>query len=604
MDISKVSNMTINQKANILSGANFWQTKAMDDLDISSIFVTDGPHGVRKQRGGLHSAMLSNSYESTAFPTLSCVASSWDEDLIKRMGEAIGKEANEEKVDMILGPGLNIKRMPTCGRNFEYISEDPYLSGKMAAGYVKGLQSTGVSACLKHFVCSNMEEDRMRQDVIVDERALREIYLKGFEIAIKEAKPHAIMASYNKLNGVYCSENKTLLTDILRREWGYTGAVISDWGAVNDPVKATNAGLSLEMPFNKRSDATRLQAIKKGDIRESVLSDRASDVLELVSIASKNTKKGDLYVASTHHELARKIASESMVLLKNEGVLPFKRDKKYLVIGDFAKNPIIQGAGSSLINPTNVDTVYDELSKRGIEFVYASYKSDRTFLETMANVVDGVILFSWLDSSVESESFDRENLSLPFAHQRELDSIIKCNRNTVLVISSGSPVTFHSDVPAIIQMYLSGQAGASALIDILFGDKNPSGKLAETYPIDSELPPRFYYDSDNKQARYIESIFVGYRYYDKNRDKILFPFGHGLSYTTFQYSNLEFSSNIFTGEEIVIRFDLENTGNVKGKEVVQLYVRDIKSSVFRPRKELKGFKKVSLLPGQKKRVEL
>ncbi len=605
MDISKISDISKTRKAELLSGLNFWQTKPIDNLKIPSIFVTDGPHGIRKQKHKFNVAMLSNSCESTVFPTLSCAASSWDEGLIKRMGEAIGKEANEENVDVVLGPGLNIKRMPTCGRNFEYFSEDPYLSGKMAASYVRGLQSTGVSACLKHFVCSNMEEDRMRQDVIVDERALREIYLKGFEIAIKESQPNAIMTAYNKLNGVYCSENATLLTEILRNEWGYEGLVISDWGAVNNPVKATNAGLSLEMPFSKRSDAKRISAVEKGEIKESVLNDRVKDVFKLVSNASENTRKGDLYVASTHHELARKIASESIVLLRNDDeILPFDRDKKYLIIGEFAKRPVIQGAGSSLVNPTNVDTVYDEFSKRGIDFVYASYKSNKNFLETMVNVVDGIILFSWLDSSVESESFDRDDLNLPFAHQKELEWITKCNKNTVLVISSGSPVTFTSDVSTIIQTYLFGQAGAAALVDILFGEKNPCGKLAETYPIDSELPSHFYYDKDSKQVRYMESIFVGYRYYDKHREKILFPFGHGLSYTTFEYSNLNFSSQTFDGEEITVSFDIENTGNFEGKEIAQLYVRDVHSTVHKPRKELKGFKKIRLLPGQKKRVEL
>ncbi len=604
MNNSIINSMTTKQRTEILSGANFWQTKPIDELDIPSIFLTDGPHGVRKQKENLDVGMLNNSFESTAFPTLSCVVSSWDEELINRMGEAIGKEANEENVDVLLGPGLNIKRMPTCGRNFEYLSEDPYLSGKMAASYVRGVQSTGVSACLKHFVCSNMEQDRMIQDVLVDERALREIYLKGFEIAIKEASPVAVMSAYNKLNGHYCSEHSELLTSILRREWGFTGAVISDWGAVSDPVKATNAGLSLEMPANKRNDLLRNSAVQKGFISETVIDERVKDVLGLVQRAKENYRKGDLYVASTHHELARKIASESMVLLKNDEILPLDKEKKYLVIGDFAKNPVIQGAGSSLVNPTNVDTVYDEFTKRGIEFVYADENSDTSFIETMANIVDGVILFAWLDSSVESESFDREDLKLPFNKQRELNNLLKYNDNTVLVVTSGSPVTIDTAAPAIIQTYLAGQAGASALVDILFGEKNPCGKLAETYPSDSVLPSHFYYDTTSKQAKYVESIFVGYRYYDKKENQVLFPFGHGLSYTTFEYSNLEMSSEEFDGETLKVSFEIENTGDIEGREIAQLYVRDVKSTVYKPVKELKGFKKIKLVPGEKKKVEL
>ncbi len=604
MEKSTVNNMTKKQSLELLSGLNFWQTKPIHDLEIPSIFLTDGPHGVRKQKENLDVAMLNNSYESTSFPTLSCVAASWDVKLIQRMGEAIGKEANEENVDVVLGPGLNIKRMPTCGRNFEYLSEDPYLSGKMASSYVRGVQSTGVSACLKHFVCSNMEQDRMMQDVLVDERALREIYLKGFEIAVKESKPAAVMSAYNKVNGHYCSEHSELLTSILRREWGFTGAVISDWGAVSDPVKATNAGLSLEMPANKRNDLIRNNATQKGYISETVLDERVKDVLGLVQRAKENYKKGDLYVASTHHELARKIASESMILLKNEDILPLDKEKKFLVVGDFAKKPIIQGAGSSLVNPTNIDTVYDELNKRSIEFVYADGNSDTSFIETMANIVDGVILFAWLDSSLESESFDRDDLNLPFNKQRELNNLLKYNENTVLVVTSGSPVTIDTAAPAIIQTYLAGQAGASALVDILFGEKNPCGKLAETYPSNSKLPSHFYYESASKQAKYVESIFVGYRYYDKKEDQVLFPFGHGLSYTTFEYSNLVIGSEEFDGESLTVSFDIENTGSRQGREIVQLYVRDTKSTVYKPVKELKGFKKIKLLAGEKKKVEL
>ncbi len=597
-DISK------RQKAEFLTGENFWQTKPIYDLEVLPLFLTDGPHGVRKQKDNLHLAMLNNSFESTAFPTLSCVASSWDVDLIKKMGEAIGKEANEENVDVLLGPGMNIKRMPTCGRNFEYLSEDPYLSGKLAASYVQGVQSTGVSACLKHFVCSNMEEDRMVYDVLADERALREIYLRGFEIAVKESSPNLIMSAYNKLNGVYCSENKRLLTDILRTEWGFSGAVVSDWGAVNDPVKSTNAGLSLEMPRNKRSDHLRVAAVNSSEISEETLNARFSDVMNLYKKSEANANKGELYVASTHHELARKIASESMVLLKNDNVLPFDKNKKYLVVGNFAKKPVIQGAGSSLVNPTSLDTVYEELSKRSIDFVYADYHEDKSMIETMLSIVDGVIIFAGLDSSLESESFDRENLRLPFYQERLINLISQHNENTVLVITSGAPVTFDKSTPAIIQTYLAGQAVAPALLDILFGDKSPSGKLAETYPEAYDVPSHMYYNSASKQVKYLESIYVGYRYYDKNQDKILFPFGHGLTYTSFEYSNLKLESSDYIEGDFKVSFDIENTGEYEGREVAQIYVRDIKSTVYKPIKELKGFKKVKLKPGEKQTVEI
>lgn len=608
--------MTTEEKAALLGGKTVWQTRENERLSIPSIFLSDGPHGLRKQAGAGDHLGLNASLEATCFPTAATIANSWDEKLGEELGEALGEEAASMDVDVLLGPGLNIKRSPLCGRNFEYFSEDPYLSGKMAAAYIRGIQRMGVAACPKHFAVNSQELRRMAMDAVVDERTLREIYLTGFEIAVKEGKSKAIMSSYNRINGIYANENKHLLTDILRNEWGFDGMVVSDWGGNNDPVKAVEAGANLEMPNCGYGSAREIvKAVKDGTLSESVLDERVCELVKVIMDLKehKNTGRGEKHSGfnrEEHHRLAKRAAAASMVLLKNEAsILPLDRNKKLAIIGDFAFAPRYQGAGSSMVNPTKVEAVAGIARdyKLNILGMTRGYKRDGDVDEAekkaaldLAEKADIVIFCFGLNEISESEGLDRTHMRIPQNQIELLQDISKVNENVVGILSAGSAMEmpWQSCCKAILNGYLNGQAGASATLDILTGAVNPSGRLAETYPIAYEHTPSFrYYPSSERTSEYRESIFVGYRYYDTSKVRVQYPFGFGLSYTEFTYSGLKVDDS---GAELTV----SNTGDRDGAEVVQMYVGLPNAIVFRPEKELKGFAKVFLKAGESRKVKI
>ncbi len=611
-----IRKMTIEEKAAILGGKTVWQTRENERLSIPSIFLSDGPHGLRKQAGAGDHLGLNASLEATCFPTAATIANSWDDKLGEELGEALGEEAASMDVDVLLGPGLNIKRSPLCGRNFEYFSEDPYLSGKMAAAYIRGIQRMGVAACPKHFAVNSQELRRMAMDAVVDERTLREIYLTGFEIAVKEGKSKAIMSSYNRVNGTYANENKHLLTDILRNEWGFDGMVVSDWGGNNDAVKAVEAGANLEMPNCGYGSAREIvKAVKDGTLSESVLDERVCELVKVIMDLKehKNTgsdEKHSGFNREEHHRLAKRAAAESMVLLKNEAsILPLDRNKKLAIIGDFAFAPRYQGAGSSMVNPTKVEAVAGIARdyKLNILGMTRGYKRDGDVDEAekkaaldLAEKADVVIFCFGLNEISESEGLDRTHMRIPQNQIELLQDISRVNENVVGILSAGSAMEmpWQSCCKAILNGYLNGQAGASATLDILTGAVNPSGRLAETYPIAYEHTPSFrYYPSSERTSEYRESIFVGYRYYDTSKVRVQYPFGFGLSYTEFTYSGLKVDDS---GAELTV----SNTGDRDGAEVVQMYVGLPNAIVFRPEKELKGFAKVFLKAGESRKVKI
>jgi len=620
-DVKKlISQMTLEEKASLCSGLDNWRTKPIERLGIPSIRMSDGPHGLRKEPDTPEEAKLGPSVPSTCFPTAVTTASSWDKKLIEEMGRALARECQANGVDIILGPAINIKRSPLCGRNFEYLSEDPYLSTQMATAYIKGVQGEGVGTSLKHFAANNQEHRRMTVDEIIDERTLREIYLANFEGAVKDGKPWTVMCSYNSVNGDLVSENKYLLRDVLKNDWGFEGFVVSDWGAVNDRVKGLISGLDLEMPtsFGNR-DKLIAEAVKSGKLDEKILDDTVERILNIVFKAIDNRKHDATYDKDAHHKLARKIASESMVLLKNDDkILPLKKEGKIAIIGAFAKPPRYQGGGSSHVNPTKIDNALEELQKivqGNAEILYADgYKMDSEEIDQsliqkaveIAKSSNVAVIFAGLPEHYESEGYDRKHMSLPDSHNQLIQEITKVQPNVVVVLSNGSPVEMPwvNSVKGILESYLGGQASGGAVADILFGVVNPSGKLAETFPKKlSDNPSYLNFPGEGDRVEYREGIFVGYRYYDKKQMEPLFPFGHGLSYTTFEYSNMWVSRKEMNDDETVeVRVKVKNTGNVKGKEVVQLYVRDCESTVNRPEKELKGFEKVELEPGEEKIV--
>lgn len=608
--------MTTEEKAALLGGRTVWQTRENERLSIPSIFLSDGPHGLRKQAGTGDHLGLNASLEATCFPTAATIANSWDEKLGEELGEALGDEAAAMDVDVLLGPGLNIKRSPLCGRNFEYFSEDPYLSGKMAAAYIRGIQRMGVAACPKHFAVNSQELRRMAMDAVVDERTLREIYLTGFEIAVKEGKSKAIMSSYNRVNGTYANENKHLLTDILRNEWGFDGMVVSDWGGNNDAVKAVEAGSNLEMPNCGYGSAREIvKAVKDGTLSESVFDERVCELVKVIMDLKehKNTGRNEKHSGfnrEEHHRLARRAAAESMVLLKNEAsILPLDRNKKLAIIGDFAFAPRYQGAGSSMVNPTKVEAVAGIARdyKLNILGMTRGYKRDGDVDEAekkaaldLAEKADIVIFCFGLNEISESEGLDRTHMRIPQNQIELLQDISRVNENVVGILSAGSAMEmpWQSCCKAILNGYLNGQAGASATLDILTGAVNPSGRLAETYPIAYEHTPSFrYYPSSERTSEYRESIFVGYRYYDTSKVRVQYPFGFGLSYTEFTYSGLKVDDS---GAELTV----SNTGDRDGAEVVQMYVGLPNAIVFRPEKELKGFAKVFLKAGESRKVKI
>lgn len=604
--------LTIDEKIALLSGFNFWQTPAIERLGIPSLFITDGPHGVRKQKqtGGV---MLDNAEPATCFPTASALASSWDRDLMQAVGAAIGVEARAKQVSVLLGPGVNIKRSPLGGRNFEYYSEDPLLSSQMAAAFIQGVQSKGVGTSIKHFAANNQEFRRMTIDTIVDERALREIYLASFETAVKAASPWTVMSAYNAVNGTPCSQNKRLLNDILRDEWGFNGLVVSDWGGVYQRVPALQAGNDLEMPGNNGAhNSVVKQALAQGELSSATLDRSVERILHLIKAALPALQQPMKYDAKEHHELARKAAASGAVLLKNDdNLLPLTAGQSIGVIGAFAKKPRYQGAGSSLMAPSRLNTAYAGICMRynGKKIPYApgygvrDHQPNETLIADaikIARRVETVVLFIGLPDIYETEGVDRTHMRLPDAHIALLNAVVAVNPRVVVVLSNGAPVEmpWHDVVPAILEGYLGGQAGGSATADLLFGDENPSGKLAETFPVSwSDHPASAYFPGSPQMVEYRESIYVGYRYYNTVAEEVLYPFGHGLSYTTFAYSNLQLSaSKVMANEPLMVTVTITNTGSRAGAEVVQLYVRDVESTPFRPVHELKGFHKVWLKP--------
>ncbi len=616
---SLVSRMTLEEKAALCSGKDTWTTKPIDRLNIPSIWMTDGPHGLRKSVSS--SGFEGEIVPATSFPSASSLAASWDTPLIEKMGRAIGKECQANQVQIILGPGINMKRSPLNGRNFEYYSEDPVLAGEMGAAFINGVQSMRVGTSLKHFAVNNQEFERMVISAEVDERPLREIYLRGFEIAVTKAHPWTVMASYNKINSVYSSENPYLLNDILRNDWGFKGIVVSDWGAVNNRVEGIRARMDLQMPGDGGlSDKKIVEAVKQGKLSETDLNLVVSDLLRIILKAKANEKQGVTYDKEQHHLLARRIGSECIVLLKNDGkILPLDNRtlKKVAVIGLFAKEPRFLGGGSSSLRPTKIDIPYDEMAKlagNGTQLTFADgySKNDSIDDQIINNAVknakdaDVAVIFAGLPSNYESEGYDRKNLDLPPNHNKLIEAVAAAQKNVVVVLFNGSPVIMPwlSNVKAVVEGGLNGQATGGAIADVLFGVVNPSGKLAETYPKRLEDNPSFInFPGENKKVRYGEGLFIGYRYYDAKKIVPLFPFGYGLSYTTFSYSDLKVSAKqIKDTIPLEVSLKVKNTGNVAGKEVVQLYVSEKECSLQRPIKELKAFKKVSLDPGQEKVV--
>lgn len=621
MDIQNIiSKLTLEEKAGLCSGLDNWHTKPVERLQIPSAMVADGPHGLRKEQDSDNGQNFVPSYPSTCFPTASALASSWDRDLLYQIGEALAEECLQEGVSVILGPGVNIKRSPLCGRNFEYFSEDPFLSGETAVQYIRGVQSRGVGTSLKHFAANNQEYRRMSINEVLDERALREIYLYAFEKAVKEANPWTVMCAYNRLNGEYCSENKYILNDILRGEWAYPGLVMSDWGAVNERVKGLIAGLDLEMPGgNLDNDKNIVLAVRNGDLDEQILDRCAARILKLVETGIKNKKEGFQYDADQHHTLARRASAESIVLLKNEEeILPLEPQQKIAVIGDFAKIPRYQGYGSSVINPSRLDCAFDEMLK------YASHPENITYAvgyerttsaiceELVRQACDVakrsqvVILFLGLPESHETEGIDRSTLQLPENQDHLVRALTAVNPNIVVVLSNGSPVEMPwvDDVKGIVEAYLGGQAGGGAIADVLFGKINPSGKLAETFPLKLEDTPCYHtFPGGPITVEYRESIYVGYRYYDKADRDVLFPFGYGLSYTSFAYEDLTIAkTKVKPGEKVEVRCTIRNTGKRAGKEIAQLYVGHCERTGFYPVRELKRYEKIALEAGQSRQV--
>lgn len=612
--MGELGELSVEQKASLCSGLDFWRTKPVDSLGIPGIMVSDGPHGLRKQDSEGGSKGLGNSRRATCFPPASTTACSFDVKLMRQIGEAIGDEAREQDVAVVLGPAVNIKRSPLCGRNFEYISEDPHLTGEMAASLIKGIQSKGVGTSIKHFAANNQETARFICDSMVDERALREIYLAGFETAVKQGKPWTVMCSYNKVNGEYACENEHLLRDILRKDWGFNGVIITDWGAMNDRVKALKAGLDLEMPGPASENDQRIvEAVRDGSLSESTLDASAGRVLSMISNAQKRPRPPK-NPYEENRKLVRKAALESSVLLKNDGLLPIAKSTSIALIGAFAKETRFQGGGSSRINPTAINHAFEGFEECGGNFVFEEgycLEGDGTDLLKKSAAVrlaenkDAVVIFAGLPDEYESEGFDRTHMNLPAGQNSLIEEVASANPNVVVVLYAGSPVTMPwiNKVRAVLMAYLPGQEGAAAIPALLYGDAVPSGKLAETFPVVLEDTPCYSCYATRRYVEYRESIFVGYRYYDASKTKVLFPFGHGLSYTSFVYENMVIGSQKVTdADTLKVSVDIRNTGEYDAAEVVQLYVSAPKSKLFKPVRELRAFSKVMIPKGKKKTV--
>lgn len=636
LDVKKLVNeLTLEEKASLCSGADFWHTEAIDRLNIPAAMVSDGPHGIRKQENLTDHMGVAESIKAIGFPTASAMACSFDRDLLHKVGDALGEECVAEDLAVLLGPGINMKRSPICGRNFEYYSEDPVVAGELGAAFVNGVQEHGVGTSLKHFAANNQEWRRMSISAEIDERTLREIYLAAFETVVKKAQPWTIMCSYNRINGVYSCENDWLLNKVLRDEWGFEGLVMTDWGAMDERVPSLKAGLDLEMPdCHGETDKLIVKAVQSGELEESVLDTAVERILTMVDkylTARKDIDPASMvhplpssvergYDVAAHHALARTTAEQSAVLLKNEDILPLQKDKKIAFIGEFAKVPRIQGGGSSHINNTSVESALDAA---GDSVSYAQgfhideETTDETLLQeaiTLAKGSDVAVIFAGLPDSFESEGFDRTHLNMP-ANQNELIArISEVQPNVVVVLHSGSPIAMPwlDKVAGVLQMYLAGQASGGAAVNLLFGDATPCGKLAETFPLHLEDNPSYLnFPGNREKVCYQEGVFIGYRYYDKKKMDVLFPFGYGLSYTDFTYSNMKVTVNgknaadvdvIKETDEIIVSADITNTGNCDGAEIVQLYIKNPVVYEIRPEKELRDFAKVFLKASETKTV--
>ena len=613
-----IKTLTLEEKASLLQGASFWYTQDIPEKGVPAIMMTDGPHGLRKQTGETDHLGIHMSVPATCFPSAAAMACSWDTELMERVCEALGEECLKEGVSVLLGPGVNIKRSPLCGRNFEYFSEDPYLSSQMAKHHILGVQSQGVGTSIKHFAVNNQETCRMRVDSIVDERTLREIYLASFEAAVREAKPWTVMAAYNRVNGEFCCENEHLLGDILRNEWGYEGVVVSDWGATNDQVKGLRAGFDLRMPHCGSGATEKLvRAVQEGTLPEAVLDRSVRRVLTLVEKGIEHRIENYVCDMQAHHALAVRAAEESAVLLKNkDSVLPLSAEEKVAIIGGFAKNMRCQGGGSSHVNMTVRENVLAVLAREYPKTSFAFARGyrikqdipDEKYLEEALSVcadADKIVLFLGLPDRIESEGFDRKDMHLPANQIQLLERLFALGKPIAAVLMAGAPVEIPwlDRVDGLLTLYTAGQGAAEACVRLLFGRSTPCGKLAESWPLALGNTPCSLTYPQKERATYEEGIFVGYRYYDKKELPVLFPFGYGLSYTTWRYENLRLSKTDITDRDSVeISVDVVNTGNVAGKEIVELYVRDIASSVPRPVKELKGFAKVACAPGERATV--
>ena len=613
-----LSKLSIEEKASLCSGLTFWLTKPVEKLGLPSVMMTDGPHGLRREvesGGGVN--VMKGSAPSTCFPTAVTSASSWDRNLLYEIGKNIAQEAKDQGVSTVLGPGTNIKRSHLCGRNFEYFSEDPFLSGELSTSYVQGAQSQNVGTSLKHYCGNNQEHIRMSIDSKIDERALREIYLPAFENTVKHAQPQQIMCSYNKLNGTYLSDNKRFLTDILRNEWGFEGIVVSDWGAVNDRIAGIKAGMDLEMPGNGGiNDRKIVKAVADGTVTEAELDAVCERMLKYLVECNNNKDESYKCDYKAHHDFARKAAAESSVLLKNEdSFLPLSDSDDVALIGKLAKHVRYQGSGSSRINPYNLVNIVSAMDAAGLKYEYADGYTlkgdgyDKKLLKAAVELAarkQKVVLVIGLTDAYESEGFDRSHMDLPLGHNKLVEEVLKVNPNVAVVLQGGSPVTmpWHAKVKSVLNTYLGGDAVGEATVDLLYGKVNPSGKLAETFPLSLEDTPCYgNYAIDDIDVLYKESILVGYRYYDYMKKDVLFPFGFGLSYTSFSYEDMsvDFSDD---KKEGVVSVKVRNTGDYDGSEVVEIYVEKLESAIFRPLRELKGFSKVFLKKGEEKTVSI
>lgn len=608
--------MSLEQKVSFVSGADFWHTKDFEELGLPRVMMCDGPHGLRKQEGTGDHLGINKSIETVCYPTASALAASFDVEVMRKLGEVLGEECQAENVGMLLGPGLNMKRSPLCGRNFEYFSEDPYLAGKLSSAYIQALQEKGVAACVKHFAANNQEKYRMSGSSQVDERTLHEVYLPAFEMAVKEGKTRSVMCAYNGINGTFCAENKMLLTDILRDRWGFEGFVVTDWGAGKDAAKGIAAGVNLFMPGG--SDAEKesiMAAIEQGELQEEELDRMVAGLLEFVEDYKEKRQEGVAIDRKKCAELSGQLSAECAVLLKNNGVLPLDKAKKAVFIGAFAKNPRFQGSGSSFINVTDVSDALKAADDYGADIVYAQgYSTDNSQNdeELLHDAVDkarkaeAAVIFAGLTNESETEGTDRENLELPQNQNDLIRAVAEVQPNTIVVLHGGAPVCLPwlDNVKALLCMYLGGQKVGCAAVDLLYGVKNPCGRLAETWPVKLEDNPSYLnFPGVDGIVDYREGIYIGYRYYDKKKMDVQFPFGYGLSYTDFSYGDLRLDKETMTDRDsLKVTCRVKNTGGRPGKEVVQLYVRDLKSSIGRPVRELKGFVKIKLEPGEEKEV--